>query len=98
MTAKKTISDEVRRRIELCAYHIWEREGRPLGRESEHWQLAEAEILGAKPVKKASPAKSNGSAKTPKPKKAAAKNDLVAKASAAAKAKKAAKPKSGKPA
>ena len=26
------------------AYHIWEREGRPHGRNDEHWQLAAEEI------------------------------------------------------
>jgi hypothetical protein len=29
------------------AYHIWEREGRPHGRDQEHWYAAEREILGA---------------------------------------------------
>jgi hypothetical protein len=28
--------------IALCAYGIWEREGRPAGRDAEHWLLAEA--------------------------------------------------------
>ena len=58
------ISDEARRAIEVRAYLIWEREGRPHGREKEHWQRAEAEILSTKPAKKASTAKSNGATKT----------------------------------
>jgi hypothetical protein len=29
------------------AYHIWEREGRPHGRDKDHWHTAEREILGA---------------------------------------------------
>jgi len=28
--------------IALCAYGIWEREGRPVGRDLEHWLQAEA--------------------------------------------------------
>ena len=32
------------RRIRERAYAIWEREGRPQGRDSEHWKEAEAEI------------------------------------------------------
>jgi hypothetical protein len=34
------IEDRVRER----AYHLWESEGRPQGREFEHWQRAQAEI------------------------------------------------------
>ena len=29
------------------AYHLWEREGRPHGRDKDHWHTAEREILGA---------------------------------------------------
>jgi hypothetical protein len=35
--------EQIRRR----AYEIWEREGRPEGRESEHWRLAAEEISAA---------------------------------------------------
>jgi hypothetical protein len=31
-------------RIRACAHAIWEREGRPEGREDEHWRLASDEI------------------------------------------------------
>ena len=58
------LSDEVRRKIEVRAYLIWEGEGRPHGREKEHWQRAEAETLGKAPAKKASAAKTNGTTKT----------------------------------
>lgn len=68
MSAKNPISDDIRRKIQLCAYHIWEREGRPEGRQHEHWQMAEAEILGDKPASKPVAAKPNGNAKTAKPK------------------------------
>jgi hypothetical protein len=70
------ISDEARRAIEVRAYLIWEREGRPHGREKEHWQRAEAEILSTKPAKKASTTKTNGATKTI----AAVKTKSVAKA------------------
>lgn len=33
--------------IEKRAYQIWEREGRPHGRDHDHWLNAEREILGA---------------------------------------------------
>lgn len=32
------------RRIRERAYDIWVREGRPHGRDAEHWRMAEAEI------------------------------------------------------
>jgi len=39
-------SDE---RIRRRAYEIWEREGRPHGRDEEHWRQAEAELAGGAP-------------------------------------------------
>ncbi len=57
-------SEEVRRAIETRAYLVWESEGRPHGREREHWLRAEAEILGKAPAKKAAAAKTNGVAST----------------------------------
>ncbi len=39
--AKKT--DE---RVRIRAYHLWERDGRPLGRNDEYWTRALAEIQG----------------------------------------------------
>lgn len=32
-------------RIRQRAYEIWQREGQPQGRDAEHWQQAEAEIM-----------------------------------------------------
>lgn len=48
MTIKTSTSteDALRRQIEVRAYLIWERDGRPQGRHAEHWALAEKEILG----------------------------------------------------
>ena len=34
-------------RISQRAYHIWEQEGRPEGRQDAHWLQAESECLGA---------------------------------------------------
>ncbi len=53
MKTKKSISDDIRKAIALRAYHIWEREGRPHGREHDHWQMAEAEILSEQPAEEA---------------------------------------------
>lgn len=36
--------EEHSEQIRQLAYEIWEREGRPEGKESEHWQQAEREI------------------------------------------------------
>lgn len=36
--------DDLSERIRRRAYHIWEREGRPEGREADHWELASEEI------------------------------------------------------
>ena len=38
--------DELERRIQQRAYELWENEGRPHGREQDHWQQAEREIMG----------------------------------------------------
>jgi hypothetical protein len=32
--------------IEVAAYYIWEKEGRPHGRHLDHWNLAKAELAG----------------------------------------------------
>jgi len=34
--------------IAVCAYLIWEKEGRPVGREREHWDQAEAQLLACR--------------------------------------------------
>jgi hypothetical protein len=33
-----------RSRIEVLAYEIWEKEGRPEGRDRDHWQQAEKQL------------------------------------------------------
>jgi Protein of unknown function (DUF2934) len=38
--------DDLERRIQQRAYELWENEGRPHGREQDHWQQAEREIAG----------------------------------------------------
>jgi len=34
--------------IAYCAYLIWEREGRPCGREKEHWLQAETQLMATR--------------------------------------------------
>jgi hypothetical protein len=34
--------------IAHCAYLIWEREGRPVGRAKEHWLQAETQLLATR--------------------------------------------------
>ena len=43
----RTQTEEVptREEIALRAYQIWEKEGRPPGRDEEHWLLAERELM-----------------------------------------------------
>lgn len=41
------MSDERRQRISEKAYRLWEIEGRPQGRELEHWVQAETELGGS---------------------------------------------------
>lgn len=82
------ISDEA---IKERAYHIWIREGRPHGRDFEHWVQAQVELEAEMPSSNGAAAKSqNGAA----PKKAAAPK----RAAAAKAAPKAAKPAADKPA
>jgi len=43
--------------ISLRAYHIWEAEGKPAGKDFDHWLRAEAELAGAAAEKKPPAAK-----------------------------------------
>jgi hypothetical protein len=45
--APKRTADELHRRIQHRAYELWEREGRPHGRDHAHWYQAELEITRA---------------------------------------------------
>jgi hypothetical protein len=38
------VIEDVEERVRQRAYQIWEREGRPEGREQDHWDLARQEI------------------------------------------------------
>jgi Protein of unknown function (DUF2934) len=38
------MDSEKERRVRERAYDIWQREGRPHGRDAEHWQQAAAEV------------------------------------------------------
>jgi hypothetical protein len=39
-----SISEDFETRVKARAHQIWEAEGRPDGRESDHWEQAEREI------------------------------------------------------
>ena len=41
MTHSRDVEDKIR----LRAYQLWDEEGRPSGRDKEHWQQAEAELV-----------------------------------------------------
>ena len=41
---------DVEQRIRERAHQIWEEEGRPHGRDREHWEQASREILGNQPA------------------------------------------------
>jgi len=71
------------------AYEIWEAEGRPSGKDMEHWLQAELVLAKAKTPAKAKPrAKAKAPAKAKSPSKARAKAPAKAKAKAKAPAKK----------
>ena len=72
-----------REKVLKKAYEIWEAEGRPHGRDMEHWLKAEL-MIGGTPAKKA-PAK-KAPAKKPAAKKPAAKKPAAKKAAPKAKA------------
>jgi Protein of unknown function (DUF2934) len=46
-SAPKRTAQELYRRIQHRAYELWEREGRPHGRDQAHWYQAELEITRA---------------------------------------------------
>lgn len=75
-----------RENILAKAYEIWEAEGRPLGRDMEHWMQAEMLIAAKDTKKKAKPAAKKKAAAKPKAK-AKAKAKPKAKAPVKAKAK-----------
>lgn len=68
-----TVSDA---EISLRAYQIWEAEGKPNGKDFEHWLRAKAELatVAAAPAAKAAPAKKpaakKGTSRKPAAKKA----------------------------
>ena len=83
MKPKTSMSDEIRQKIATLAYFIWEREGRPDGRQADHWALAEAEILSELQAEKVAPVKpaaaKTGTGKTGAAKKPAVKPKAVEK-------------------
>lgn len=51
---------DIENRIRERAYEIWEEEGRPEGREAQHWQQAAAEIADAQRENRETQAKTGG--------------------------------------
>ncbi|MBV8456529.1 MAG: DUF2934 domain-containing protein [Acetobacteraceae bacterium] len=47
--------DSVEQQIRNRAYQIWEEEGRPHGREHEHWERARSDVLAAQKTRAATP-------------------------------------------
>jgi hypothetical protein len=94
------ITGDIHREIEVRAYLIWESEGRPHGRDAEHWARAEAEILAARMLARIKPAGAAKVADKSAPKAAAKKAEpkAAAKVPAKTKSKSAAKRKTTKPA
>jgi hypothetical protein len=41
--------DDLHELVQQRAYELWEREGRPAGREHDHWLQAEREIASTRP-------------------------------------------------
>ena len=68
------MADEYRNRVAQRAYALWEREGRPEGREHHHWAEAERQIAAegarAQPThgQPAPAARGGGAPAAPKPK------------------------------
>lgn len=62
------MAKETRSKVEIRAFEIWEREGRPLGKAMEHWHQAVAEI--AREEDEAAAAKLNKAAPRKKAEKA----------------------------
>jgi hypothetical protein len=57
------MSDECQQWLGQRAYGIWEAEGRPIGRDLEHWEQAEREFAASLNTKEGA----TGSASTPEP-------------------------------
>jgi hypothetical protein len=49
----KTYQEPTREEIAACAYLIYEREGRPDGKATQHWLEAEAQLIAARRVQAA---------------------------------------------
>jgi hypothetical protein len=52
---------DLQERIRRSAYAIWEREGRPHGKDQDHWHEAEKEVAAAAPPPKSRTRKSDAS-------------------------------------
>ena len=43
-----SVTEPTQEEISICAYLIWEQEGRPQGRDIEHWYQAETQLRQAR--------------------------------------------------
>ena len=48
--SRRAHEGDLQQRIQQRAYELWEREGRPEGREQAHWQQAQRELGAAAPA------------------------------------------------
>jgi hypothetical protein len=60
--SKLTVSEA---EIGLRAYQIWEAEGKPIGKDFDHWLRAEAELAGKAAATKSATAKKVPAKRTP---------------------------------
>ncbi|MBF0325700.1 MAG: DUF2934 domain-containing protein [Alphaproteobacteria bacterium] len=67
------MSTDDQNKIRQLAHQIWEDEGRPEGREDEHWLRAEEMVAAARATKASPKAKTPAKAKAPAKPKAPAK-------------------------
>ena len=65
---KITMEPPTAEEIALCAYGIWEKEGRPAGRDAAHWRQAEAQLQAAFLHEKLAAAKLTSAPGTRRPK------------------------------
>ena len=47
MHLAKNLSEATKDEIAVCAYFIWEQEGKPLGRALDHWLQAELQLAAS---------------------------------------------------
>jgi hypothetical protein len=69
-------TEALRKRVEERAYALWESEGRPLGRDLDHWRQAESEITAPNNAETAPKSNPTASSTTDKRRRAGADGPL----------------------